>query len=137
MIFCQAGSLVQRTVLSLKSALKFDRHTGMLFKVLEVVRHAQAGMPVCMLREQYRMHPCISAWPSSFFYEGLLVDAPSVQGQGRAAPFHKDGCFPPLAFFDCRCVQCVMHCSLDVSMLRARAQRLLPQGWLLSAPGIV
>ena len=44
MIFCRAGSLVQRTVLSLKCALKFDRHAGMLIEQLKVVCHAQAGM---------------------------------------------------------------------------------------------
>jgi len=28
-----------------------------------------------LLREQYRMHPALSAWPSKHFYSGLLVDA--------------------------------------------------------------
>ena len=64
---------------------------------------AQAGVPVCMLQEQYRMHPAISAWPSRFFYAGRLSDAESVQGRGRAAAFHRQSCFPPLAFYDCRC----------------------------------
>ena len=64
---------------------------------------AQAGVPVCMLQEQYRMHPAISAWPSRFFYAGRLSDADSVQGRGRAAAFHRQSCFPPLAFYDCRC----------------------------------
>ncbi len=63
---------------------------------------AQAGMPVCMLTEQYRMHPAISAWPSQHFYQGLLVDAESVQGKGKAAGFHKQRCFAPLALYDCR-----------------------------------
>ena len=59
-------------------------------------------MPVCMLTEQYRMHPAISAWPSQHFYQGLLVDAESVQGQGKAASFHQQQSFPPLALYDCR-----------------------------------
>lgn len=62
----------------------------------------QAGMPVCMLTEQYRMHPSISAWPSQYFYKGLLVDAESVQGQGKAAKFHQQRCFQPLMLYDCR-----------------------------------
>ncbi len=33
----------------------------------------QAGYPLCMLRQQYRMHPAISAWPSAFFYQGELL----------------------------------------------------------------
>ena len=49
------------------------------------------------------MHPVISAWPSRFFYAGRLSDAESVQGRGRAAAFHRQSCFPPLAFYDCRC----------------------------------
>ena len=59
-------------------------------------------MPVCMLTEQYRMHPAISAWPSQHFYQGLLVDAESVQGKGKAAGFHRQRCFAPLVLYDCR-----------------------------------
>ena len=55
-----------------------------------------------MLQEQYRMHPAISAWPSKHFYKGLLVNAESVRGKGRAAAFHRQSCFLPLAFYDCR-----------------------------------
>ena len=67
-----------------------------------IVGCPQAGLPVCMLTEQYRMHSTISAWPSQHFYGGRLVDADSVQGQGKAAGFHKQRCFPPLALYDCR-----------------------------------
>jgi senataxin len=41
-----------------------------------------------MLQEQYRMHPAISAFPSAFFYEGALRDAPVVTSVTRAAPWH-------------------------------------------------
>lgn len=51
------------------------------------------------------MHPAISAWPSAFFYEGQIADAPGVLPGpgvgGRAAPWHAAPCFPPLAFWDC------------------------------------
>ena len=66
-------------------------------------------MPVCMLTEQYRMHPAISAWPSQHFYQGLLVDAESVQGEGKAAGFHKQRCFAPLALYDCRWTTLTVH----------------------------
>lgn len=62
----------------------------------------QAGVPVSLLAEQYRMHPAISAWPSEYFYSGQLKDAPAVLNTARTAPFHQTPCFPPLAFFDCR-----------------------------------
>ena len=76
-------------------------------------RLQQAGYPLCLLRQQYRMHPAISAWPSSFFYSGQLQDAAAVVvppsgggggggGGGRSAPWHERPCFPPLAFWDCR-----------------------------------
>ncbi|KAL0017843.1 hypothetical protein WJX77_008034 [Trebouxia sp. C0004] len=68
-------------------------------------RLQQAGYPVTMLSEQYRMHPAISAWPSLFFYQGKLIDGTSALPgavASRAADFHKRPCFPPLAFFDCQ-----------------------------------
>ncbi|KAK9830550.1 hypothetical protein WJX72_012414 [[Myrmecia] bisecta] len=65
-------------------------------------RLQQAGYPVAMLSEQYRMHPAISAWPSAFFYDGKLVDGRGIrEGGERDAAFHKQPCFPPLAFYDC------------------------------------
>ena len=78
----------------------------------------QAGMPVCMLQEQYRMHPAISAWPSRFFYRGRLSDAESVQGRIRAAAFHKQSCFPPLAFYDCRCASLTRQGLKNTSLLK-------------------
>ena len=44
-----------------------------LFERLET-----CGIPVHSLNLQYRMHPAISAFPRNTFYQGLLVDAPSV-----------------------------------------------------------
>jgi hypothetical protein len=74
---------------------------------------AQAGHRPALLTEQFRMHPAISAWPSKFFYDGRLRDAPSVAGDrasgaasSRAATFHRRACFGPLAFFDCQEVGC-------------------------------
>jgi hypothetical protein len=70
----------------------------------------QAGYPVVLLQQQYRMHPAISAFPASFFYGGKLLDAPAVlpdapgggAASGRSAPWHARAALPPLAFWDCR-----------------------------------
>lgn len=64
----------------------------------------QAGWPVVMLSEQYRMHPAIKAWPARYFYDDRLVDGGTVVSGGCSADFHSKACFPPLAFFDCRCL---------------------------------
>ena len=49
---------------------KYDRS---LFQRLE-----EAGQPVYMLNEQYRMHPKISHFPRHIFYGGALLDGPNV-----------------------------------------------------------
>lgn len=50
---------------------KYDRS---LFQRLE-----EAGQPVYMLNEQYRMHPKISHFPRHIFYGGALLDGPNVR----------------------------------------------------------
>lgn len=50
---------------------KFDRS---LFQRLE-----EAGHPVHMLNQQYRMNPAISAFPRTIFYNNTLLDGPNVQ----------------------------------------------------------
>jgi senataxin len=56
-----------------------------------------------MLREQYRMHPAISAWPSRWFYSGLLSDGAGVDAASRGAPFHagRGGARGPFVVWDC------------------------------------
>jgi hypothetical protein len=44
-----------------------------------------------LLSVQYRMHPQIRAFPSSYFYGGRLVDAPAVLAR-PPAPFYNDPC---------------------------------------------
>jgi hypothetical protein len=39
------------------------------------------GIPALMLTEQYRMHPDVRAFPSSFFYQGRLTDSASVRAR--------------------------------------------------------
>jgi superfamily I DNA and/or RNA helicase len=54
-----------------------------------------------MLREQYRMHPAISAWPSRWFYSGRLLDGAGVDATSRGAPFHASPWRGPLVVWDC------------------------------------
>ncbi|CAG9467508.1 unnamed protein product [Pedinophyceae sp. YPF-701] len=68
-----------------------------LFERLQSLGHGCA-----MLTEQYRMHPEISAFPSTYFYDGCLRDGEGVQGGGRAAAFHAQAAFPPVCFWDVR-----------------------------------
>lgn len=65
------------------------------------VMAVQAGRRVMMLSEQYRMHPAISSWPSTYFYDSLLRDGEGITPLTRRATFHDHPCFPPFAFFDC------------------------------------
>lgn len=57
---------------------KYDRS---LFQRLE-----EAGQPVYMLNEQYRMHPKISHFPRNIFYKGALKDGPNVCQPGYGNP---------------------------------------------------
>jgi len=57
---------------------KYDRS---LFQRLE-----EAGQPVYMLNEQYRMHPKISHFPRHIFYEGTLMDGPNVKETSYGNP---------------------------------------------------
>lgn len=55
---------------------------------------------IAVLQVQYRMHPCLSAFPNDTFYGGRLVDG--VTAEQRPAPAH----FPwpsqqmPIVFVD-------------------------------------
>lgn len=57
---------------------KYDRS---LFQRLE-----EAGQPVYMLNEQYRMHPKISHFPRHIFYGGDLLDGPNVRQPNYGNP---------------------------------------------------
>lgn len=54
---------------------------------------------VHLLDTQYRMHPEISLFPSSVFYEGKLLDGPDMLAL-RAKPWHKSDLLGPYRFFD-------------------------------------
>lgn len=55
--------------------------------------------PYSPLTLQYRMHPKISAFVSSKFYQGELLDAPDIAEQ-TSIPLHEQGpAFGPLTLF--------------------------------------
>ena len=59
------------------------------------VRLAELGLPVTLLRTQYRMHPLLSEVPNVHFYESKLLDGVSANDRGALL----EG-VPPLVFFD-------------------------------------
>ena len=61
----------------------------------------QANSPdnVHLLDTQYRMHPEISSFPSSTFYDGKLLDGPDMAAL-TAKPWHADPLLGPFRFFD-------------------------------------
>ena len=60
---------------------KYDRS---LFQRLE-----EAGHPVYMLDQQYRMHPEISRFPRQIFYGGNLKDGPNVEAINYGNPLRR------------------------------------------------
>lgn len=71
------------------------RYDQSLFQRLEA-----AGHKVNMLSVQYRMHPCISKFASSTFYQNQLQDAENIVGLVRPPiPWYSIPIFKPLVFF--------------------------------------
>ncbi|PFH36275.1 RNA-directed RNA polymerase [Besnoitia besnoiti] len=71
------------------------RYDQSLFQRLEA-----AGHKVNMLSLQYRMHPCISRFASSTFYQNQLQDAVNIVGLVRPpVPWYSIPIFKPLVFF--------------------------------------
>ena len=61
-------------------------------------RLVDAGIKPFMLKTQYRMHPCISEYPSARFYDGLLDDGVSSNERLAPAGFIWPNWDLPLAF---------------------------------------
>ncbi|XP_065864126.1 uncharacterized protein [Euphorbia lathyris] len=61
-------------------------------------RIQKAGYPVTMLTKQYRMHPEISRFPSSHFYDGKLLNGEKMSN--KTGTFHETEGLGPYVFYD-------------------------------------
>ncbi|RUS12738.1 AAA domain-containing protein, partial [Endogone sp. FLAS-F59071] len=59
------------------------------------------GWVPCLLDEQYRMHPEISAWPIAQFYSGVLRNGPNTTSSSYTKPWHHEEIFKPILFIEC------------------------------------
>ncbi|PJF19418.1 hypothetical protein PSACC_00811 [Paramicrosporidium saccamoebae] len=59
----------------------------------------QCPESVLLLDTQYRMHPEISRFPNSYFYQGHLVDGPSMESVNKR-PWHSTRLLGPFRLFD-------------------------------------
>lgn len=93
-----AGDDKQLPATVTSSHCKKSRYDASLFG-----RLLQLQYPYHLLDTQYRMHPHISRWPRTQFYEGRVVDGDNVLSSVYDKPWHN--VFPPLAFYDLRAGQ--------------------------------
>lgn len=97
---------VQRAILlgdhyQLPATVFADDAASMLYNRSLFERLVANGVPTHMLREQYRMHPEISRYPSRAFYQGLLLDSAAVQHREEPEKMHQIAArFPHYAFID-------------------------------------
>ncbi|KAL6187360.1 hypothetical protein ACLB2K_038759 [Fragaria x ananassa] len=61
-----------------------------LFERLSVVGHSKH-----LLNMQYRMHPSISSFPNSSFYNNMILDAPYIKRRGQEKYYLKGSMFGP------------------------------------------
>jgi senataxin len=59
----------------------------------------QCPESVLLLDTQYRMHPEISRFPNSYFYQGRLIDGPSMETVNKR-PWHSIRILGPFKLFD-------------------------------------
>lgn len=103
------------TVLS-KVASRFQYEQSLFVRM-------QANHPndVHLLDTQYRMHPEISRFPSSTFYDGRLQDGPDMM-KLRKRPWHGSALLGPYRFFDVQGLQSSAprgHSLVNVAEVRA------------------
>lgn len=67
---------------------------------VDIARLMNAGYPVVLLNEQYRMHPDICAFPSALFYDRRVKTATSVRTRKIPLPLQSSVYFEPYMFFD-------------------------------------
>lgn len=74
--------------------------TQSLFERLVLLPQPFAIKPI-RLTVQYRMHPFLSAWPSSTFYEGTLQNGVAVSHRLRPGDFPWPVADKPMLFYNC------------------------------------
>ena len=74
---------------------KFSQYQRSLFERLE-----SGGHRARMLAVQYRMHPAISHFPRTIFYDSQLQDGPNVHGTAWRRAFHSFAAFRPFTFLN-------------------------------------
>ncbi|TMW60307.1 hypothetical protein Poli38472_000349 [Pythium oligandrum] len=62
-------------------------------------RLVENGSRVFLLAQQYRMHPSISWFPSTYFYSGKLIEAPEMK-DWTTRKYHSQKYFQPFVFYD-------------------------------------
>jgi DNA polymerase III delta prime subunit len=81
------------------------------------------GHPTLLLRQQYRMHPLISAHPSTRYYGGQLVDSQAVRNR-RPMDFHSEVSFKPFVVHQVRGCEITIRNSVLNMEEAAYARRL-------------
>ena len=81
------------TVLS-REAARFQYEQSLFVRM-----QANSPKDVHLLNTQYRMHPEISFFPSTTFYDAKLLDGPGI-AKLRTRPWHKSNILGPYRFFD-------------------------------------
>lgn len=64
-------------------------------------RLIKLGTKPIRLNIQYRMHPCLSEWPSNTFYEGSLQNGVTAQQRSTIEKFNWPDSNKPMFFFTC------------------------------------
>ncbi len=92
-LFASTGDPKQLPVLTLSSSSSKNLFERSLFERLQSL-----NFPVLLLRNQYRMHEDIAAFPSKHFYSNKLITANNVKE--RPTPSWACPAFPTLCFWD-------------------------------------
>jgi len=88
------GDPQQLPVLSLAGSTSYTK----VFERSLFARLQSLNFPTILLRNQYRMHQDIAAFPSEQFYQGKLITPDSVKN--RPSPSWSCPCLPPICFWD-------------------------------------
>lgn len=92
---CLVGDPKQLPVLTLsKTSKQYNIYERSLFERLQ-----ELDWPTIMLREQYRMHESIAAFPSEEFYHGQLITSNNVINR-QAPSWCSNPCFRTVHFWD-------------------------------------